>query len=52
MTFLSVTLEETGIAQAIDNGGPYDSARDKGAALDRATQMREIKAGQAEFAPR
>jgi acyl-CoA hydrolase len=38
MTYPSVTLEETGIAQAIDDGGPYDSA------LDRATQMREIKA--------
>jgi hypothetical protein len=44
MTYPSVTLEETGIAQAIDNGGRYDSARTKGAALDRATQLREIKA--------
>jgi hypothetical protein len=44
MTYPSVTLEETGIAQAIDNGGPYDSARAKVAALDRATQLREIKA--------
>ncbi|HWE08956.1 MAG TPA: LUD domain-containing protein [Solirubrobacteraceae bacterium] len=39
MTYPSVTLEETGIAQAIDNDGPYDSARTKGAALDRATQI-------------
>jgi hypothetical protein len=38
----SVTLEETGIAAAINDGGPYDSAR-KVLALDRATQMREIK---------
>jgi hypothetical protein len=44
MTYPSVTLEETGIAQAIDNGGPYDSARIKVAALDRAAQLREIKA--------
>ena len=39
----SVTLEESGIAAAINGGGPYDSAR-KVLALDRATQMREIKA--------
>jgi len=39
----SVTLEETGIAAAINDGGPYDSAR-KALTLDRATQMREIKA--------
>jgi hypothetical protein len=38
----SVTLEETGIAAAINDGGPYDSAR-KLLTLDRATQMREIK---------
>jgi hypothetical protein len=44
MSYPSVTLEETGIAQAIDHGGPYDSARTKVAALDRATQLREIKA--------
>ena len=44
MTYPSVTLEETGIAPAIDNGGPYDSARTKVLALDRATQMQEIKA--------
>jgi acyl-CoA hydrolase len=43
MTFPSVTLEETGIAQAIDNGGPYDSVRTNGLALDRTTQLREIK---------
>ena len=39
----SVTLEETGIAATINDGGPYDSAR-KVLTLDRATQMREIKA--------
>ena len=39
----SVTLEETGIASAINDGGPYDSAR-KVLTFDRATQMREIKA--------
>ena len=38
----SVTLEETGIAAAINDDGPYDSAR-KVLTLDRATQMREIK---------
>jgi hypothetical protein len=38
----SVTLEETGIAAAINEGGPYDSAR-KVLTFDRATQMREIK---------
>src|SRR3954452_1861253 len=38
----SVTLEETGISAAINNG-PYDSAR-KVLTFDRATQMREIKA--------
>jgi hypothetical protein len=43
MTFPSLTLEETGIAQAIDDGGRYDSARTKGVALDRATQWTEIK---------
>jgi acyl-CoA hydrolase len=52
MTNPSVTLQETGIAQAIDNGGPYDSARTKVLALDRATQLQEIKAimGQPDFA--
>jgi LUD domain len=44
MTYPSVTLEETGIARAIEDGGPYDSARTKLLALDRATQMQEIKA--------
>jgi LUD domain len=43
MTFPSVTLESTGIAQAIDESDRYESARVKGYALDRATEMREIK---------
>ncbi len=52
MTNASVTLEETGIVRAIDNGGPYESARTKVQALDRATRLQEIKAimGQPDFA--
>jgi LUD domain len=52
MTNPSVTLQETGIAQAVDNGEAYDSARAKVLALDRATQLQEIKAtmGLPEFA--
>ncbi len=52
MTNTSVTLQSTGIAQAVDNGGRYDSARTKVLALDRATQLQEIKmiAGQPAFA--
>ena len=38
MTNTSVTLQETGIADAIDDGGPYESARNKMFALDFATQ--------------
>jgi uncharacterized membrane protein YtjA (UPF0391 family) len=44
MTNQSVTLQETGIARAIEDGGVYDSARAKGAGLDPVTQLREIKA--------
>jgi acyl-CoA hydrolase len=43
MTNPSVTLDETGIAPAIDNGRPSDSARTKVLALDRTTQLQEIK---------
>jgi L-lactate utilization protein LutC len=43
MTNPSVTLEATGIVSAIDNGGRYDSARTKVFALDRTSQLREIK---------
>ncbi len=52
MTNTSVTLEETGIAEAINEGGHYDSARNRMMALDYATQLPEMKAvaGQAEYA--
>ena len=38
MTNTSVTLAETGIADAINEGGAYDSARNAMFALDFATQ--------------
>jgi hypothetical protein len=52
MTNTSVTLQETGIADAINDGGPYDSMRNKLMTLDYATQLREMKAigGQPDFA--
>jgi acyl-CoA hydrolase len=52
MTNTSVTLEETGIADAINNGGPYDSARNRMFALDFATQAQEMKGigGQPDYA--
>jgi LUD domain len=52
MTNTSVTLQETGIADAINDGGPYDSARNKLNELDFATQLQEMKAigGQPEYA--
>jgi acyl-CoA hydrolase len=52
MTNTSVTLEETGIAAAINDGGPYESARTRMMALDYATQLQEMKAigGQPDFA--
>jgi acyl-CoA hydrolase len=52
MTNTSVTLQETGIADAINNGGPYESARNKMFALDFATQAQEMKAigGQPDYA--
>ena len=52
MTNTSVTLEETGIAEAINNGGAYESLRNKLLALDYATERREMRAvgGQADFA--
>ena len=52
MTNTSVTLQETGIAGAINDGGPYDSARNKLNRLDFATQLREMKeiAGQPDYA--
>jgi hypothetical protein len=52
MTNTSVTLAETGIADAINDGEPYDSARNKMFALDFATQAQEMKAigGQPDYA--
>jgi hypothetical protein len=51
MTATSVTLEETGIASAINDGGPYASVRNKLMTLDFETQAQEMKAiaGQADF---
>ena len=51
MTNTSVTLEETGIAEAINDGGPYDSMRNKLNQLDHTTQLPEMKAiaGQPDF---
>ena len=52
MTNTSVTLQETGIADAINDGGPYDSARNKLNRLDFATQLQKMKetAGQPDYA--
>jgi acyl-CoA hydrolase len=52
MTNTSVTLQETGIEDAINKGGLYDSARNKMFALDFATQAQEMKAigGQPDYA--
>jgi 2-polyprenyl-6-methoxyphenol hydroxylase-like FAD-dependent oxidoreductase len=52
MTNTSVTLQETGIADAINDSGTYDSARNKMLALDFATQAQEMKAigGQPDYA--
>jgi hypothetical protein len=52
MTNTSVTLRETGIEAAINEGGPYDSVRNRMLALDFATQAQEMKAvaGQPDFA--
>jgi hypothetical protein len=52
MTNTSVTLTETGIEDAVNEGGPYDSARNKMLALDYATQEQDMKviAGQADYA--
>jgi hypothetical protein len=44
MTNTSVTLQETGIADAINDGGPWDSMRNKLNALEFATQLPEMKA--------
>ncbi len=52
MTNTSVTLQETGIAEAINDGGAYESARNRIMALDFETQLQEMKAiaNQADFA--
>jgi len=52
MTNTSVTLQETGIADAINSDGRYDSARNRMLALDFATQVQEMKAiaGQPDYA--
>ena len=52
MTNTSVTLDQTGIADAINDGGPYESARNKMLALDFAAQAQQIKAirGQPDYA--
>ena len=52
MTNTSMTLTETGIADAVNDGGPYESARNKMFALDFATQAQEMKAigGQPDYA--
>ena len=39
MTNTSVTLQESGIVEAINDGGPYESTRNKMMALDFATQL-------------
>ena len=52
MTNTSVTLQETGIADVINDDGPYDSARNKMFALDFETQAQQMKAigGQPDYA--
>src|ERR1700730_3520438 len=52
MTNTSVTLAETGIAAAVNDGGRYESARNRMFALDFATQAQEMKVigGQPDYA--
>jgi LUD domain len=53
MTNTSVTLDQTGIAAAVNDGaGRWDSARNKMFALDFATQAQQMKAigGQPDYA--
>jgi len=52
MTNTSVTLQEAGIADAVNEGGRYESARARMFALDFATQAQEMKAigGQPDYA--
>jgi acyl-CoA hydrolase len=52
MTNTSVTLADAGITDAINDGGPYESARNTMFALDFATQAQQMKAigGQPDYA--
>src|ERR1700692_4511749 len=52
MTNTSMTLTEAGIADAIHDGGPYDSARNKMAGLDFGPRLQEMKeiGGQPDYA--
>lgn len=52
MTNTSVTLDETGVADAVNGDGPYESARNKMFALDFQTQVQDMKAiaGQPDYA--
>ena len=52
MTNTSMTLTQAGIDDAINDGGPYDSARNKMATLDFATRLQEMKevGGQPDYA--
>jgi hypothetical protein len=52
MTNTSVTLQETGIDEAVNGHGPYDSARNRMLALDFATEAQQMKVigGQADYA--
>ena len=52
MTNTSVTLQDAGIADAINDGGPYESARNAMFALDFETQGQQMKAigGQPDYA--
>ncbi len=52
MTNTSATLQQTGLDEAINGEGPYDSARNKMLALDFATQAQQMKVigGQADYA--
>ena len=52
MTNTSVTLDDTGISDAINEGGRYESARKKMFALDFETQAQQMKAigGQPDYA--
>jgi acyl-CoA hydrolase len=52
MTNTSVTLDQAGVPDAINDSGRYDSARVKMAGLDFATQLQEMKAigGQPDYA--